>query len=50
MPNNNSTNKAQTVKINNYRYAAIKLPKNKFIKILFSFRIKRTYNPKYPKK
>ena len=33
MPNNNSTNKAQTVKINNYRYAAIKLPKNKFIKL-----------------
>ena len=24
MPNNNSTNKAQMVKINNYRYAAVK--------------------------
>ena len=33
MPNNNSTKKAQIVKINNYRYAAIKLPKNKFIKL-----------------
>ena len=33
MPNNNSTNKAQVVKINNYRYAAVKPQKNKFIKL-----------------
>ena len=33
MPNNNSTNKAQMVKINNYRYAAVKPQKNKFIKL-----------------
>ena len=33
MSNNNSTNKAQIVKINNYRYAAIKRFKNKFVKL-----------------
>ena len=33
IPNNNSTNKAQIVKIDNDRYAAIKPLKNKFIKI-----------------
>ena len=33
MPNNNSNNKAQVVKINNYRYAAVKPQKNKFIKL-----------------
>ena len=33
MPNNNSTNKAQVAKINNYRYAAVKPQKNKFIKL-----------------
>ena len=32
MTNNNSNNKAQIVKINNYRYAAIKSFKNKFVK------------------
>ena len=32
-PNNNSTNKAQMVKLNNYRYAAVKPQKNKFIKL-----------------
>ena len=31
MPNNNSSNKEQMVKINNYRYAAIKPQKSKFI-------------------
>ena len=32
-PNNNSTNNAQIVKINNYRYAAVKPLKNKLIKL-----------------
>ena len=30
---NNSTNKAHIVKLNNYKYAAIKPLKNKFIKL-----------------
>ena len=33
MSNNNSSNKAQIVKINNYRYAAMKPFKNKFVKL-----------------
>ena len=33
MSNNNISNKAQIVKINNYRYAAMKPFKNKFIKL-----------------
>ena len=33
MWNNNSSNKAQIVKINNYRYAAMKPFKNKFVKL-----------------
>ena len=33
MPNNNSINKAQIVKINNNRYAAVEPLKNKFIKL-----------------
>ena len=32
-PKNNSTNKAHIVKLNNYKYAAIKPLKNKFIKL-----------------
>ena len=32
-PNNNSINKAQIVKINNNRYAAVKPLKNRFIKL-----------------
>ena len=33
MKNNNSNNNAQIVKINNYRYAAIKPFKTKFVKL-----------------
>ena len=33
MWNNNSSNKAQIVKINNYRYAAMKPFKNEFVKL-----------------
>ena len=33
MSNNNSSNKAQIVKINNYRYTAMKPFKNKFVKL-----------------
>ena len=33
MPNNNSTNKAQIVKINNYKYPATEPCKNKFVKL-----------------
>ena len=33
MSNNNISNKAQIVKINNYRYAAMKPFKNKFVKL-----------------
>ena len=33
MSNNNNSNKAQIVKINNYRYAAMKPFKNKFVKL-----------------
>ena len=33
IPNNNSTNKAQMVKTNNYRYAIVKPQKSKFIQL-----------------